>query len=203
MVASDLTDARGPSVPDIIRRTLRDLPSDTKRGLGLFLFAWAALLALQIWNQQDQPGARGIAELASGVLGTAGLLLFGLTEVLRRAEEPEVPVVFLPGLRAAAATSPETPALRQLLLALPTLGMLAGALLAAAVAILVLLVWLGTSPVGLAIAAPCTGSPSPRLSGRWDALRVNCTTTASANRAASHAPRSSCRRRALRPFRRR
>jgi two-component system sensor histidine kinase AlgZ len=153
MAASDLTDAGGPSVTDIVRQTIRRLPRDTKRGMAVLLVTWAALLALHVWDSQDQPGARGIAELASGILGTAGLLLFGLTDVLRRAEEPEVPLALLPGLRADAVTARETPALRQILLALPTLGMLAGALLAAAVALLVLRVWLGTSPIILAVAA--------------------------------------------------
>ena len=47
---------------------------------------------------------------------------------------------------------PESPAVRQVLMALPTLGMLAGALLAAAVVILITRVWLGTSPVMLVVA---------------------------------------------------
>jgi signal transduction histidine kinase len=139
-------------VSDVVIRTLRNLPADTRRGFKLVLAAWALLLALQVWDSWGRPGAQGVAELASVVLGTAGILLIGLAEALRRAEEPWKPPPATLGMRAEPVTA-DSPAVRQVLMALPTLGVLAGGCLAAAVVILIARVWLGTSPAILAVAA--------------------------------------------------
>jgi sensor histidine kinase YesM len=139
-------------VSDVVLRTLRNLPADTKRGYRLVLIAWALVLALQVWDSWGRPSAQGVPELASVVLGTVGILLMGLAEALRRAEEPWKPPPATLGVRPEAVVA-ESPAVRQVLMALPTLGVLAGACFAAAVVIIIARVWLGTPPILLAIAA--------------------------------------------------
>jgi sensor histidine kinase YesM len=126
-----------PTAWTVVRRTLRELPAETRRGFRLVLIAWLAVLVLQIWDSADRPDARGAAELLSVLLGTAGVMLVGFAAALRRAEDS-------PGDR---------PAVRQILMALPTLAALAAALLAAAMTTLVARVWLGTSPIVIVIAA--------------------------------------------------
>jgi len=125
------------SIRDVIARTIRDLPHDTRRGFRLALAGWVLVLALQIWDSSSRPDARGLAELLSVMLGTAGIVLLGLTEALRRAEE----------------SAPDQPAVRQILTALPPLGACAAALLASAMATVVARLWLGASPVVLGVAA--------------------------------------------------
>jgi len=156
-VAPDLPAASGPSIVDVVVRTLRNMPADTRRGFYLVLSAWALVLALQVWDSWDRPGPEGVAELASVVLGTAGVLLMGLTEALRRAEEPWTASPSALGVRPAPAVE-ESAAVRQVLMALPTLGMVAGGLLAAAVVILIARVWLGTSPIMLVVAVLYAGA---------------------------------------------
>ena len=156
---ADLQEARGPGVADIVRHTLRNLPGESRRGLALVLVAWAAVLGFQIWDVRDRPAPRAIAELASVLLGTGGFLLFGLTEILRRAEEPTPSASFIRG----ASLVPESTGLRQILLALPTIGVLASALLAAAAAITVARIWLGTSPIALVIALVYAGAVAATL----------------------------------------
>ena len=158
-MAADLHEARGPGVADIVRHTLRNLPAESRRGLALVLVGWAAVLVFQIWDVRDRPAPRAIAELASVLFGTGGFLLFGLTEILRRAEEPAPSAAFLSG----DAHVPESTGLRQILLALPTIGVLASALLAAAAAITVARIWLGTSPIALAIALVYAGAVAATL----------------------------------------
>ena len=142
--------ASGPSVRDVVIRTLRNLPRETKRGVFLVLLAWTFVLALQVWDSSRRMGPEGIAELASVVFGTAGVLLMGLTEALRRAEEPWRSTPSMSGTDATVLVEP--PAVRQVLMALPTLGMLAGLLLAVALVLLIVRVWLGTSPMLLVVA---------------------------------------------------
>jgi two-component sensor histidine kinase len=141
-VVTRLPDTTGPTLSAVVFQTLRTLPFETRRGVRLVLVAWIGVIALQIWDSSGR-GSTGVAELASVVVGTAGILLLGLTRALRSAGEP--------------ATAPVL-AVRQILMALPTLGALAAALLAAAVAILIARVWLGTSPLILAIAAVYAGA---------------------------------------------
>ena len=147
----------GPSVFDVVVRTLRNLPADTRKGFYLALSAWGLVLALQVWDSWGRPGPEGVAELASVVLGTAGVLLMGLTEALRRAEEPWRSAPSTLGVRPEAAVE-EPPAVRQVLMALPTLGMLAGGFLAAGVVILIARVWLGASPFVLGVAVIYCGA---------------------------------------------
>lgn len=149
-MAEDAAQIRGPGVADIVRQTVRNLPRDARRGLALVAIAWVVVIAFHIWDAQDRPGPRAVAELASVLLGTAGLLLFGLTVVLRSAEEPASSRAMLFRGRDGLAV-PESLALRRILLALPTLALLSGALLAAAATIVVVRVFLGTTPAILAI----------------------------------------------------
>ena len=133
----------GPSVIGILAETLRRLPTSTRRGIRYVLLAYVGVLALQAWDSRDGEGARGLAELVSVMVGTAGFLLLGLAHVLRAAAEPQ------PG-RAAHTDST---AVRKILMTLPLVGTVAAMLLSCAVAFLVARVWLGSSAIVLAIAA--------------------------------------------------
>lgn len=136
----------GPvSVRSIVARSLRELPSHTRRTVWIVILIWVIVVALQFWDSRDRPGARGYAEFISVLTGTLGFLLVGLVQLLRAA--------------ASSATHDAGPvplAVRQILMSLPLVASLAAVLLSATIAMLVARVWLGTSTVMLAVAVVYT-----------------------------------------------
>jgi len=139
-------DPESPRVADVIRGTLRELPDHTRRAVRAVVLVWLALIALQIWDIRDRPVASAVAELASVLLGTAGFMLMGLVQVLRAAGAPPpdpAPHV----LTDRAVFTSDEPAVRRILMALPSVGVAVVALMAAAIALSVARVWLGASPV--------------------------------------------------------
>jgi len=144
-------DPESPRVADVIRGTLRQLPTHTRRAVRAVVLVWLVLIVLQIWDIRDRSGASAAAELASVLLGTAGFMLLGLAQVLRAAGD-------LPTARPVRVITERTaiivdaPAVRRILMALPSVGVAAVALISAAIALLVARVWLGASPVVLLIA---------------------------------------------------
>jgi sensor histidine kinase YesM len=139
-------DPESPRVADAIRGTLRELPPHTRRAVRAVVLVWLALIALQIWDVRDRAGASAAAELVSVLLGTAGFMLLGLVQVLRAAGAPPpdpAPHV----LTDRGVITSDEPAVRRILMALPSVGVAVVALMAAAIALSVARVWLGASPV--------------------------------------------------------
>jgi hypothetical protein len=144
---------RSPRVTDVLLATLRNLPSETRRAIRYVLVAYAGVLLLQVWDSRNSNGARGVAEFASVILGTAGFLLLGLAHVLRRAGESAARPGAPGGQHRRPPVEADPPAVRQILMALPVVGASASILLSSAVAFLLARVWLGSSTVVLVIAA--------------------------------------------------
>lgn len=94
---------------------------------------WLLLVALQIWDSRDGRGAAGIAEFLSAIFGMTGLGLLGLAHTLNLTME-----------EATARRRPdEAGAVQQVLLAMPAIGFVAGAMLAGAALLMVIRPLLG------------------------------------------------------------
>lgn len=146
------TEPERPSVVDVLSGAIRDLPPHTRRAIGYVLIATVAVLLLQTWDSRNSAGMRGVAEWFSVILGTTGILVFSLGQVLRAAAEPPAGPPRTLGDLGWSPVDPALPAVRKILMALPLVGAISAALLAAAITFLVARVWLGTSVVVLVIA---------------------------------------------------
>jgi histidine kinase len=124
------TDLAGASEPlhRIVARTLRKSPKDVKRAAMAMLGGWGVLVVLQIWDVWDRRGPSATAELLGVVAGVSGSALTVLAHILYRATEHAAAA----GTPAEATGQPR--GLRQVLIALPPLGFLAGTLLGFAIA---------------------------------------------------------------------
>lgn len=124
-----------PTLPQILKAAVADAPTPVRRGLITGLVAWLAMMVVQGLQSANRSGPAAVAEFLSALCGSAGGLLLALTGLLSSSAE-----------RRAGETriEPELEGYRRILLALPAVGLAAGALLSAAVALMVVRGMLGT-----------------------------------------------------------
>ena len=156
-MASKPTALTSPGIPHIVARTLRDLPPLTRRKIRMFLLAWLAVVTLRIWDIRDHSGPGGIAELSCVLLGMVGIILLNLALLFRRAVEPAAAGQNRT-ITGHAQDVGETSARRQILMALPAVGVTAAIALSAATVLLVARVWLGSPAIVLATAVIYCGA---------------------------------------------
>ncbi len=123
------------SVWRIVVDALANAPRETRLSVLLALPIWLLMMALQAWDSAQRTGPAAIAEFLSALTGSAGGVLLGLSGVLNASAERR---------SAGARTPAEADAVRRTLIALPAIGLAAGALLSAAVALMVVRALLGT-----------------------------------------------------------
>jgi signal transduction histidine kinase len=148
-----LPSAAGATARQIVLQAIRDAPPGLRRNMRLVLLAWVLMLAVQVYDVRDREGPRVIAEMATVVLGSIGIMLVGLMLVLREASNRRSTVPQGVGPGAADGVAGGSKALQQILLALPVVGFAGGTLLAAAVAVTFARVLLGTSAIVLVVGA--------------------------------------------------
>jgi DNA-binding LytR/AlgR family response regulator len=142
-----------PPIGQVVWHSLRDAPEPTKRQLRIILLTWAATLILQYLDSRGRHGPRVWAEIASVLLFTGGTLLLGMMHVLRGAcaETVEDVQVKREGRREIRVLVFRR-TLGPILFALPTMGVMAGAALAAGATVLMVRFFLGSSPIVIVLA---------------------------------------------------
>jgi len=142
-----------PPIGQVVWHSLRDAPEPTKRQLRIILLTWAATLILQYLDSRGRHGPRVWAEIASVLLFTGGTLLLGVMHVLRGAcaETIEDVQVKREGRREIRVLVFRQ-TLGPILFALPTMGVMAGAALAAGATVLMVRFFLGSSPIVIVLA---------------------------------------------------
>lgn len=124
-----------PTLPQILRAAIADAPTAVRRGLITGLFAWLAMMAVQALQSATRSGPVAVAEFLSALCGSAGGLLLALTGLLNSSAEKRA---------SEHRSGPEFEGYRRILLALPAVGLVAGTLLSAAVALMLVRAMLGT-----------------------------------------------------------
>lgn len=124
-----------PSLPQILRAVIASAPAEVKRGLITGLVAWLAVMGLQGLQSANGSGPAAVAEFLSALCGSAGGLLLALTGLLNSSAERRA---------GEKRTGAELEGYRRVLLALPAVGLVAGTLLSAAVALMLVRGMLGT-----------------------------------------------------------
>ena len=124
-----------PTLPQILRAAVSDAPDPVRRGLVTGLIAWLAMMVGQGVQSANGSGPAAIAEFLSALCGSAGGLLLALTGLLSSSAERRA---------GAKRMGPELEGYRRMLLALPAVGLVAGTLLSAAVALMLVRAMLGT-----------------------------------------------------------
>ena len=128
-----------PSVLHIVREAIASAPHQMRVNLLFGVPIWLLLMVLQAWDSAQRSGPAAVAEFFSALFGSAGGVLLGLSGIINAgAERPA-------GTRR---TAEEAEAFRRALIALPAVGLAAGVLLSAAVALMAVRALLGT-PVPL------------------------------------------------------
>jgi len=143
-----------PSAGAIVWRTMREAPKPIRRQLQLVGLTGLSVLLLQYFDVRGRYGPRVWAEMASVVLFAGGMLLLGVMRALRDASAETVvdEMVHEEGRRRVHRLV-RRKTLGPILFALPTMGLIAGAALAAAATVLVVRFFLGSSAIVLVLAA--------------------------------------------------
>ena len=123
-----------PSLAQILRDALAGAPADTRRGIVTGLGLWLLLMVLQGFDSANGRMPAAAAEFLSALCGSAGGILLAFTGLLNASAER---------MAGARRTGPEADSYRRVLLALPVLGVVASALLAAAVGLVCARAFLG------------------------------------------------------------
>ena len=124
-----------PSVLRIVRDAIANAPHRTRVSFILAIPLWLLLMVLQAWDSAQRSGPEAIAEFLSALCGSAGGVLLGLSGIINAGAERTA------GTRRSPA---EAEAFRRALIALPAVGLAAGVLLSAAVALMIVRALLGT-----------------------------------------------------------
>lgn len=130
-----MTNMSAPSIPQALRAAFAGAPAAVRRSAVTGLVAWLAIMVLQGFDSADKSGPSATAEFLSALCGSAGGILLALTGLLNASAERTA---------GERRTGPEADAYRRVLLALPAVGLAAGILLSAAVALMVVRGMLGT-----------------------------------------------------------
>jgi two-component system sensor histidine kinase AlgZ len=111
---------RQPGVLSIVRTAVVRAPASARTVLWWVVLGSVGMLALQAWDVRGRWDAAGTAEFLSVAAGVTGVLLLALVSAI--------------GAGSAAFSAAEDDDLRPVLIALPTVAFIAGALIAAAAA---------------------------------------------------------------------
>lgn len=123
----------------IIRATLRSASPGVRRMAWTVLAFWLLMLALQVWDSRNASGPAALAEFLGVLAGLSGVALLGLAHTLHRA------------MREAPADPASRRERERVLIALPSLGVWAGAALACATALMAMRIWISPDwGIGLA-----------------------------------------------------
>jgi two-component system sensor histidine kinase AlgZ len=128
-----LSDMATPSVWRIVRDVITTAPQKTRISVLFALAIWLVMMVLQAWDSAQRSGPAAVAEFLSALCGSAGGVLLGLSGIINAAAE-----------NTSGRTGVKDEMFRRTLIALPAIGLAAGALLAAAVALMVVRALLGT-----------------------------------------------------------
>jgi Histidine kinase len=124
----------GTRVWPIVKAAIAEGSPAVKRLVRWVAFFSALMVALQIWDSRDGRGVSGVAELMSVLLGICGIALLGIAHTLQLS-------------MAEAAERPERAdetGVARVLLALPSIGFLAGVALGGAALLMIIRGALGT-----------------------------------------------------------
>ena len=124
-----------PTLQQILRETFSTAPAATRRSAVAGLLVWLGVMALQGLDSANDEGPAAVAEFLSALCGSAGGVLFAVTGLLSATAERNA---------ADRRSGPGAEGYRRVLLALPAIGFVAGTLLAAAVALMIVRGMLGT-----------------------------------------------------------
>lgn len=116
-----------PTVWRIVRDTMAEAPPGTRRTALIGLTAWLALMGVQALDSGSRSGPAAVAEFFSALFGSLGGMLLGLAGILHASVERR---------GAAARTAAASEEARRVLVALPAVGLVSAALLAAAVTLI-------------------------------------------------------------------
>lgn len=124
-----------PSVWRIVRDAVAQAPERTRISVLIAVPVWLLMMVLQAWDSAQRTGPAAVAEFLSAMCGSAGGVLLGLCGIINAgAQQPS----------ATRRNSIEAETFRRTLIALPAVGLAAGALLSAAVALMIVRALLGT-----------------------------------------------------------
>jgi signal transduction histidine kinase len=126
---------RAPSVLGIVADAIRNAPRRTRTSVLIALPVWLLMMVLQAWDSAQRTGPAAVAEFLSALCASAGGVLLGLSGIINAGAE---------GRTGARGNEVESDAFRRTLLALPAVGLVAGALLSAAIALMIVRGLLGT-----------------------------------------------------------
>jgi two-component sensor histidine kinase len=132
-----------PTFMAVVRDTLRDGPAQYRYALVWVGLICVAMLAVQIWDVRERRGPAVLAELVGVALGCVGTVLVGLTNLLHAASQASA------DRPPAGSQSGDADRIHHILIALPTIGFAAGALLAASIALFVMRGVLGAAPLAI------------------------------------------------------
>jgi signal transduction histidine kinase len=124
-----------PSVWRIVGDALANAPQRTKTSILIAVPIWLVLMMFQAWDSAQRTGPAAVAEFLSALFGSAGGVLLGLSGAINASAAQPV---------AGRRSSGEAEAFRRTLIALPAVGLASGALLSAAVALMIVRALLGT-----------------------------------------------------------
>ena len=124
-----------PSVWHIVRDAVANAPERSRTSVMIAVPVWLLLMVLQAWDSAQRTGPAAVAEFLSALCGSAGGVLLALSGVINASAEQPV---------TTRRTGVEAEAFRRALIALPAVGLAAGALLSAAVAFMIVRALLGT-----------------------------------------------------------
>ena len=126
---------REPSLPAILRLAFATAPVSVRRSVVTGLLLWLFMMVLQGFDSANGRGAAAAAEFLSALCGSAGGILLGLTGILNASAERNA---------GDRRHGPGADGYRRVLLALPAVGLVAGTLLSAAVALMLIRGLLGS-----------------------------------------------------------
>ena len=124
-----------PSVLRIVRDAIANAPHRTRASFMSRSLLWLLLMVLQAWDSAQRSGPAAVAEFLSALCGSAGGVLLALSGVINAGAERTA------GTRRNRRGGE---AFRRALIALPAVGLAAGVLLSAAVALMAVRALLGT-----------------------------------------------------------
>ena len=124
-----------PSLLHIVRDAILNAPPRTRTSIVIVVPIWLGLMVLQAWDSAQRSGPEAMAEFLSALCGSAGGVLLGLSGMINAGAERSA---------ATRRSAAEAEAFRRTLIALPAVGLTAGALLSAAVALMIVRALLGT-----------------------------------------------------------
>ena len=114
---------------------MANAPERSRTSVMIAVPVWLVLMVLQAWDSAQRTRPAAVAEFLSALCGSAGGVLLALSGVINAGAEQPV---------TTRRTGVESEAFRRALIALPAVGLAAGALLSAAVAFMIVRALLGT-----------------------------------------------------------